>query len=144
MNFSKAALDALTALSSDANADLSQYFTPDNLNAEHMPSSPAFWQPGAVMAAILSNSPDKAALLLGIGSKQDARYALVLTEAESMFIEIDQSMLDYIELDLINVRSYPSEGYGTNTINRKLKEGRRVVPLDSEDLGKWLANVDNT
>ena len=53
-------------------------------------------------------------------------------------------MLDYIELDLINVRSYPSEGYGTNTISRKLKEGRRVVPLDSKDLGKWLANIDDT
>ena len=45
-------------------------------------------------------------------------------------------MLDYIELDLINIRSYPSEGYSTTTISQKLKEGRRVVPLDSKDLGK--------
>ena len=144
MNFSKAALDALTALSSDNNVDLSQYFTPDNLNAEHMPTSPAFWQPGTAMTAIHSESPNKTALLLGIGSKRELRYALVLLKAESMFIEIDCSILDYIELDLINKQSYPSTGYRTNTIGQKLKQGRRVVPLDSNDLAKWLANINST
>ena len=144
MRFSKQCVDALKRLANNAALDLNSIFEPNTLNADGFPTSDAFMQPGALLAAITSNAPDKASLLLTIGAKTNKRYALALLDDTSTFLEISDSMLSEILLDLAHITGYPATGYGTRTTGRKLKNSRRILPLGPKDIKEWLSKTTTT
>ena len=71
MNFSKHALDALTALAADTEVDWAQFFGQDALNNDSFPASHKYMQPGALIAAVTNANPGRASILLTIGAKQE-------------------------------------------------------------------------
>ena len=89
MNFSKHALDALLALVADTAVDWAQFFGQDALNNDSFLASPAYMQPGALIAAVTNANPGRASILLTIGAKQEKRYALALLEDHATFLELD-------------------------------------------------------
>ena len=96
MNFSKHALDALTALAADTAVDWAQFFGQDALNDDSFPALHEFMQPGALIAAVTNANPGCASILLTIGAKQEKRYALALFEDQATFLELDRSAMDLI------------------------------------------------
>ena len=144
MRFSNQCVDAFERLANNAALDLNSIFEPNTLNADGFPTSDAFMQPGALLAAITSDAPDKASLLLTIGAKTNKRYALALLDDTSTFLEISDSMLSEISLDLAHITGYPATGYGTRTTGRKLKKGRRILPLGPKDIKEWLSKTTTT
>ena len=96
MNFSKHALDALTALAADTAVDWAQFFGQDALNNDSFLASHEYMQPGALIAAVTNPNPWRASILLTIGAKQEKRYALALLEDQATFFQLDQSALDLI------------------------------------------------
>ena len=144
MRFSKQCVEALERLANNPSLDLNSIFEPNILNADGFPISDAFMQPGALLAAITSNAPEKASLLLTIGAKTNKRYALALLDDSSTFLEISDDMLNEIKLDLAHITGYPATGYGTRKTGRKLKQGRRILPLGPKDIKEWLSKTTTT
>ena len=46
--------------------------------------------------------------------------------------------------DLAHITGYPATGYSTRTTGRKLKKGRRILPLGPKDIKEWLSNTTTT
>lgn len=144
MNFSKHALDALTALAADTAVDWAQFFGQDALNDDSFPASHEYMQPGALIAAVTNANPGRASILLTIGAKQEKRYALALFEDQATFLELDRSAKDLIQLDLVHMTGYPTSGYGSRTTKHPIAHGRRLLPLGPDDIKKWFANTSAT
>ena len=144
MRFSKQTVEALEQLANNSAANLNGVFDPDNLNQDAFPASDAFMQPCAIIAAITANMPDKASMLFTIGAKTNKRYALMLLDNDSTFLEIDDTMLAEIKLDCAHTTRYPATGYGTRKTGRKLTKGRRLQPIGPKDIKEWLAKSSTT
>ena len=138
MNFSKHALDALTALAADTAVDWAQFFSQDALHNDHFLASDAYMQPGTLIAAVTNANPARALVLLTIGAKQEKRYTLALFKDQATFLELDRSALDQIQLDLVNVAGYPASGYGLRTTKHPVSQGQRLLPSGPEDIKKWF------
>ena len=76
MRFSKQTVEALEQLANNTAVNLNSVFDPDNLNQDAFPTSDAFMQPCAILAAITANMPDKVSMLFTIGAKTNKRYVL--------------------------------------------------------------------
>ena len=141
MRLSKQTVEALKRLASNPTVNLNRVFDPDHLNQDTFPASNAFMQPCAILAAITSNMPHKASMLFTIGAKTNKRYALMLLDNDSTFLEIDNTMLAEIKLDCAHTTRYPATGYGTRKTGRKLTKGCRLQPIGPKDIKEWLTKA---
>ena len=79
-----------------------------------------------------------------IGAKQEKRYALALFEDQATFLELDQSAMDLIQLDLVNMTGYSTSGYSARTTKHPIAHGCRLLPLGPGDIKKWFKNTSAT